>query len=181
MRIRWTIPLVAVAAFFVTHAVAQQGQQPQQQPMPGQQPGQQQQQQSQRVYEATKHFAVIYAGMRDAQLNSDMLAQISQDPRSYDREHGELFLRNIQQSLAQAQTHLEHLRPLATTPEETQQIDQLNQTFVQANKMSRPMRDQLGDANAIHGSAQQLNQELQKGMQPLRQVATQMDAKIQVG
>lgn len=152
----------------------QQGQHGQQGMQQGKQPGQQ-------AYEATKHFAVVYAGLRDAQLNSDMLSQISSDARSYDRDHGQLFVRNIQQSLSEAQTHLAHLRPMATTDTQKKQWDQLNQTFTKASSMVQPMTNELDNSKAIHSSSQRLARELNNGMAPLRQMASEMNAKIKVG
>lgn len=132
-------------------------------------------------YEVTKHIAVINAGLRDGAMNSEMLADISSDKRSYDRTHGEIFIKNIGAAITQAETHLSHLQPFATSPKEKTQVADLNKALTNAKNMLQPMTNQLDDPKAIHDSATKLNKQFNDGMTPLKQVAQEMNAKIKVG
>lgn len=175
---------VAAALMLVSSgAVAQQpGQQPQQrQQQQGQQRQQQQGQQAQRAYQVTKHFAVINAGIQDAKLNAKMLSQLSEDPQSYDKQHGDLFVKNIRQSLQEAQTHLQHLQPMAQSEEERQQFTEASQNLQNATQMVQPMAGWTNDPKRINDAANKLEEQLDKSTEPLQQMATSMDSKIEVG
>lgn len=183
---------VAAALVFVSGAAfaQQQGQQPsqqrqQQQKQQHQQQGQakqgQQGQQAQRAYEATKHFAVVNAGIQDAKLNAKMLSEISKDSRSYDQQHGDLFVKNIRESLQEAQTHLQHLQPLATSDQERKQFTEISKDLQSATQMVQPMAGWTNDPKRISDAAGKLEKELDKTMNPLKQMASSMNAKIEIG
>lgn len=175
-----TTTLVAALLLVAGPALGQQQQQQHQQPRQGQQqPGATQG--AQRSYEATKHFAVINAGLQDAKLNAKMLDEISSDPRTYDRDHGELFMKNIRQSLQDAETHLAHLQPLATTKDEKDQYTQISNHIRSATQMLQPMEGFANDPKKINQSAKKLEGELDKGMDPLKKMASSMDAKVKIG
>lgn len=159
----------------------QQGSQ-QQGSMQGQQHGQHQGgQTANKSYEATKHIAVINAGLRDAEMNSRMLADISSDSRSYDQTHGQLFYKNIQESVSEAEEHLSHLQPLATTQQEKNQLQQLSKNISDAKNTMQPMQNQLNDPKMVHDSATKLEKQFSSSMQPLRQVAQAMNSKVKIG
>lgn len=168
----------------------QQGSQPgtQQGAQPGMQQGSQQHGQHQqgassanKSYEATKHIAVINAGLRDAELNSKMLADISSDSRSYDQTHGQLFYKNIQESVSEAEEHLTHLQPLATTQKEKTQLQQLSKSLSDAKSTMQPMANQLNDPKTVHTTATKLEKQFSSSMTPLKQVAQEMNSKIKIG
>lgn len=168
----------------------QQGSQQGMQQQPGMQQGQQGSQQkgqqqgaqsANRSYEATKHIAVINAGLRSAETNSKMLADISSDSRSYDQTHGQVFYKNIQQSLSEAEEHLSHLQPLATSQKEKTQLQQLSKNLSDAKNMMQPMQNQLSDAKTVNSTATKLEKQFSNSMQPLKQVAQEMNSKIKIG
>lgn len=159
-----------------------QGQQGMQQGQQGMQHGQQQGAQSaNKSYEATKHIAVINAGLRDAEMNSRMLADISADSRSYDQTHGQLFYKNIQESVSEAEEHLTHLQPLATTQKEKTQLQQLTKNLNDAKSTMQPMANQLNDPKTVHSTATKLEKQFSSSMQPLKQVAQEFNSKIKIG
>ncbi|AKU93314.1 hypothetical protein AKJ08_3701 [Vulgatibacter incomptus] len=131
--------------------------------------------------EATKHVAVINAGLRDASTNADMLSQISANASSYDREHGEVFLKNMNDAVAEAETHLGHLQPMATTAAEKQQLRELSQHLTTSKTTLQQMSSQLNDPKATHDSAMKVNQEFKASMAPLKQYAQEANVKIKVG
>ncbi|HWV39618.1 MAG TPA: hypothetical protein VN033_14210 [Vulgatibacter sp.] len=166
---------------------SQQGSQQQQPGMQQGQQGSQQQGQQQgaqganRSYEATKHIAVINAGLRDAEMNARMLADISSDSRSYDQMHGQIFYRNIQQSISEAEEHLSHLQPLASTQNEKNQLQQLSKNLSDAKSMLQPMQSQLSDPQKVNSAATKLEKQFSNSMRPLRQVAQEMNSKVKIG
>lgn len=185
MRMSWA---VVVAVGSLLGASSASAQQPRAQGQQRQQQGQQQQgqqgkqgQSANRAYEVTKHIAVVNAATQDGTINSQMLADISQDKRSYDRAHGELFLKNIRESITQAEGHLAHLQPLATSPKEKEQIQKLNQELTQAKSTLQPMTNQLDDPKAVHDSATKLQKQFSNMKSPLKQLAQDMDSKIKIG
>ncbi len=201
MRRTWTIAIALASLVGASSAAAQGSAPPPARPGQGQGQGQgqgSQQNQGQnkgqhqgshapgaqsanKAYESAKHIAVINAGLRDGALNSQMLADISADSRSYDRTHGEVFLGNIKRSVTEAEAHLAHLQPMATTTEEKNQLKELSQHLTKAKSMFQPMTNQLNDPKAINKSATELDKELKAGIQPLQQVAKEMNSKIEIG
>jgi|GEM_PF-1942982 len=174
--------LAAALLVFAATAMAQQDQQPGRK-QPGQTtPGQSQKdQQAQRAYEATKAFAVVNTEMQNARVSAKMLQQISSDRRSYDRQHGEWFVQNIRESLNQAQTYLNKLRPLATSEDERRQFTEASTSIRNALQMLQPMQQQLNDPQQVNQSAGRLQQQIEQGFEPLRQMASSMNSQIDIG
>lgn len=141
----------------------------------------QQAQQAQRSYEATKAFAVVNAEMQNARVNAKMLNQLSSDQRSYDRQHGEFFVQNIRESLNQAQSYLNKIRPLATSEEERRQFTEASTSIRNALQMLQPMQQQLNDPQQVNQGVTRLEQQIEQGMEPLRQMASSMDSQIEIG
>jgi len=132
-------------------------------------------------YEATKHIAVINAGLQDAAVNADMLANISSDKRSYDRSHAEIFLGNIRDAVNQSETHLAHLQPMASSTNEKNQFQELSKALKSAKAMMQPISNQLDKPEAVHDAATKLNKQFKDGMSPLKQLAQSLDAKVRIG
>lgn len=185
-----TITAAAALLAFAGPAMGQQqpgqqppGQQPERQQQPGQTvPGQEgQQQQAQRSYEATKSFAVLNAEMQNAKVNAKMLSQLSSEERAYDRQHGEFFVNNIRESLNQAQSYLNRLRPLATSEEEKQQFTEASTSIRNAMQSLQPMQQALNDPKQVNQAASKLEEQIDQGMEPLRQMASSMDSQIEIG
>lgn len=181
-----TMTLAAGLLAFASPAAGQQDQQPErQQPgqtVPGQQ-GQQGQQQgsAQRSYEATKSFAVVNAEMQNAKVNARMLEQLSSDQRSYDRQHGEFFVKNIRESLNEAQSYLNRLRPMATSDEERQQFTEASTSIRNALQSLQPMQQALNNPQQVNQAASRLSEQIDQGMEPIRQMASSMDSQIEIG
>lgn len=182
-----TMTLAGALLAFASPAVGQQqpGQQPErQQPgqtVPGQQGQQQEGQSAQRSYEATKSFAVVNAEMQNAKVNAKMLEQISSDQRSYDRQHGEFFVQNIRESLNQAQSYLNRLRPMATSEEERQQFTEASTSIRNALQSMQPMQQALNNPQQVNQAASKLSEQIDQGMEPIRQMASSMDSQIEIG
>ncbi|HLV61129.1 MAG TPA: hypothetical protein VKY51_06985 [Fredinandcohnia sp.] len=176
------LALAGALLAFASPAVGQQqpGQRPERQ-QPGKTTPGQQDQSAQRSYEATKAFAVVNAEMQNAKVNAKMLEQISADPRSYDRQHGEFFVKNIRESLNQAQTHLNRLRPMATSEEERQQFTEASTSIRNALQSVQPMQQALNDPKQVNQAASKLWEQIDQGMEPIRQMASSMDSRIEIG
>jgi hypothetical protein len=132
-------------------------------------------------WEATKHLAVIDVGFEQAELNADMLKKLAAEPKAYDQMHGEVFLKNIQSALGDAQTHYGHLQPLARTADDRAALKQLGERITTALQMVQPLQQSIGDAAQTQKRADELENYLDKSERPVKQVAQQMDAQIDVG
>ena len=176
MRTSWAIGVAAIVAAAAGTAGAQDRPQQQQQKMQKQQA-----QQANPAMEATKHVAVVNAGLDTAETNAKMLQEITKDPQAYDRAHGQLFVKNIREALGQAQAHAAHLAPLATTDAQKQQYQQLQQSTARANQMAQSLQAKLGNPQQLNAAAGQLTQELDGTEKPLQQLAKDMNVQIDVG
>lgn len=181
-----TMTLAAGFLAFAGPAVGQQQQGQQQRPgqtVPGQQQQQQgqQQQSAQRSYEATKSFAVVNAEMQNAKVNAKMLGELSSQQQAYDRQHGEFFVNNIRESLNEAQSYLNRLRPLATSDDEKQQFTEASTAIRNAMQSLQPMQQSLNDPKQVNQAASRLEDQIEEGMEPLRQMASSMESQIEIG
>ncbi len=172
---------MTVAAALLAFASPAIGQQQPGQTIPGQEGQQGQQQQAQRSYEATKSFAVVNAEMQNARVNAKMLSELSSNQQAYDRQHGEFFVNNIRESLNQAQTYLNRLRPMATSEEEKQQFTEASTSIRNAIQSLQPMQQALNDPQQMNQAASRLQEQIEQGMEPLRQMASSMDSQIEIG
>ncbi|MFO7155747.1 MAG: hypothetical protein DIU72_003915 [Pseudomonadota bacterium] len=172
--------LFAAALVLAATAMAQQDQQPGRR-QPGQTVPGQREQQAQRSYEATKAFAVVNTEMQNARVSAKMLQQLSSDQRSYDRQHGEWFVKNIRESLNQAQSYLNKVRPLATSEDERRQFSEASTAIRNALQMLQPMQQQLNDPQQVNQAASRLEQQIEQGFEPLRQMASSMNSQIEIG
>lgn len=187
MRNGWTMAVLVGLAVAAGTAGAQESQGQQQPGM--QQPGMQGMQhgqmkpmtKQQRSVEATKHVAVIEAGLNQASENAEMLEKLASHPDAYDRDHGQVFLQNIQSGIKDAEGHLMHLAPLAQTDQERKDVRELGVKIRDANQMAQRLESQLGDAKAVQTDAANLRKGLDAGEKPLKQVAKSMNSMIDVG
>src|SRR5690606_219134 len=163
--------LFAAALVLAATAMAQQDQQPGRR-QPGQTVPGQREQQAQRSYEATKAFAVVNTEMQNARVSAKMLQQLSSDQRSYDRQHGEWFVKNIRESLNQAQSYLNKVRPLATSEDERRQFSEASTAIRNALQMLQPMQQQLNDPQPVNQAASRREQQIEQGLEPLRAPAS---------
>lgn len=136
---------------------------------------------TQSKWQATKHLAVIDVALNSAEENAEMLQKLASEPQAYDRDHGQVFLSNIETALSQAETHFGHLQPLAKTPEEKQTVDRLGMQIKQAKQMVDPIKSNLANASQVQQNAQKLEQALSKSEEPVKRVAKQMNVDIDVG
>ncbi len=128
--------------------------------------------------EATKHVAVVNAGILDAATNAMMLRQITQDPRSYDADHGRLFLENIGTAVDQAEAHLAHLEHLASGSARGQ-LDEVRSRLEKVKAELPNMTGQLEQATAISGDAGRIVDELRGALGPLKSLAGSLHARVQ--
>lgn len=156
----------------------------------GQQQQRQQQQQQQRQmqggqqsakWQATKHLAVIHVALDSAEQNAEMLEKLAREPQAYDRDHGQVFLTNIDTSLAQAETHFGHLQPLAKTDAEKQQVNMLGDRIKSARQAAMPLKQDLASAQKVQQDAGRLKQALDRSQEPIDKIAKQMNVDIDVG
>lgn len=175
--------LAAGLLAFAMPAVAQDepSQQRPGQTTPGQeqQPGQQES--AQRSYEATKSFAVLNAELQNAKVNAQMLEQLSSDQRSYDRQHGEFFVKNIRESLNEAQSYLNRLRPMATSEEDREHFTEASTSIRNALQSLQPMQQSLNNPDQVNKAVSRLSEQIDQGMEPIRQMASSMDSQIEIG
>lgn len=134
-----------------------------------------------RPFEATKHLAVMNAGLEDAKTNAEMLAEIAKNEASYDTAHARLFATNIDEALLQADGHFAHLKPLAKTEDEKRQVELLGKRLQAARDMAKPLNANLEDRAKVQKDAEALEKKLEENMQPLENVVKLMDAKVDVG
>lgn len=188
MRKGWTLGVVAGlavagAAFGAEAQAGSQQQMKQQEQMMKQQEQMMKQQptaQSQK-WQATKHLAVIDVALNSAEENADMMQKLAQEPQAYDQDHGQVFLTNIQTSLAQAKTHFGHLQPLARTDAEKQNVNRLGERISAAEKAVGPLAQNLSDAKQVQQNATKLQAALDNSQEPIEKIAKQMKVDIDVG
>ncbi len=166
MRSSWGVGLAAVLALAAGSAGAQaRGQQKAADPSA----------------EATKHVAVIDVGLETAEKNADALGEIAKSADTYDRAHGGVFAKNIDDALAQAKAHLAHLEPLATSEEQKKQFQDLSQRLGKAETMAKDLGTKLGDPAQVREAARALEKELDGSDGPLERLARGMNVKADVG
>lgn len=174
--------LVGLAVAGVAFAAGAQGSQ--QMPQQQQQMKQQQmkpQAQMQPKWEATKHLAVIDVALNSAEDNADMLQKLASEPQAYDKDHGQVFLTNIETALSQAETHYGHLQPLAKTDQQKQMVQKLGTQIQQAKQMVNPIKQDLANATQVQQNARKLEQALDTSQEPIEKIAKQMNVDIDVG
>jgi hypothetical protein len=169
MRSSWAIGLVALVAIAAGSAGAAEGK------------GSQQAAAANPSAEATKHLAVIHAALETAEINADMLGEITKSQDTYDRAHGGVFAKNIRDALTQAQAHLAHLEPLATSDAQKKQFGDLRDRAAKAETMAKGLDASLGNPTELNKAAAELEKELDGSERPMEQLARDMNVKADVG
>jgi hypothetical protein len=129
-------------------------------------------------YEATKHIAVVNAALVDATANATALKDITQDPRSYDPDHGRIFVSNIRTALTQAEAHLGHLQPLATSGMQMSRIKDIQGRLNHAKALVPAMESALNDPPTLGREAGDEANLTRGAIPPLKDVAQALNAKV---
>jgi hypothetical protein len=127
--------------------------------------------------EATKHVALIEVGLDTAELNADMLGELSKKESTFDEAHRKALVDNIEAGLADANEHLKHLEPLAGN---SQHFLTLKQRVESANRML-PELQKATDVKQATQQAQRMEDALDQADKPLEQVARDLRVTLDVG
>lgn len=129
---------------------------------------------------AAKHVAMINANLESAKDQTEMLSELSKDDAIWDEAHGREFVKNLQTNISGAEAHIQHLQPLARTDMERQQFEQLRTRTSEAKSQSQAIMGQIGQRKALHESANKLENQLDRSLDPLEKLSEEMNVPIDV-
>lgn len=129
---------------------------------------------------AAKHVAMINANLESAKIQTEMLSELSKKDEIWDEAHGREFVKNLQTNISGAEAHVQHLQPLAQSGEEKRHFEQLQQRTSEAKTQSQAIMGQIGQRQQLHESADRLERELDRSLDPLEKLAEEMNVPIDV-
>ncbi len=91
---------------------------------------------------AERHLAMVHVGIMSAEENAKALYTLAAKPETYSSKHAQMMVKNMDDDIAQAETHLGELPPLAVGP------------YDKATRHMNDTRSYLEDAKNLLGQLQ---------------------------